>query len=335
MKKTPQILLFYYNLFTFVMYNKEEYANTRKRVSPQLIKVGFPMDRSRTMPRLCFVLTALLTLASSALRSVCMLTQFDETVGYFNPGPLPTLSNVLYFIAVAVAIAGALLIPKGSLPVTLDTRLRLPAAFLWGASLAAFTVAALLFCYKDRTHDAILAPILVGLPASLFFFISADRSGLYPDWLSLAGFVPVLWCFCGIWETYADQYTTMNSPIKISLQMGLIGLALILVSELRFRLGKALPRGAVAFMGTGSFLALNGSVPILLGTGAHILDNTLHLFYAIVLLCGGLYGLYTLFQFTWFPSEREETEDGPESDTPDVEDDGQTRPDGPDSPNAV
>ena len=88
-------------------------------------------------------------------------------------------------------------------------------------------------------------------------------------------------------------------------------------------------------MGTGSFLALNGSVPILLGTGAHILDNTLHLFYAIVLLCGGLYGLYTLFQFTWFPSEREETEDGPESDTPDVADGGQTRPDGPDSPNAV
>ena len=52
----------------------------------------------------------------------------------------------------------------------------------------------------------------------------------------------------------------------------------------------------------------------LLGTGAMILSNKLHLFYAIVLLCGGLYGLYTLFQYTWFPAEEEsEWEDAEES----------------------
>jgi hypothetical protein len=268
------------------------------------------------MPRVCFILIATLTLAGAALRSVCMLTQFDEVVGYFNKGLPATLSSVLYFIAVIAAIVGASLIPKGALPDKLDTRLRLPAAFLYGAVLAAFTVASFLFCYAERTHDTVLTPILLGLPASLYFFLSADRSGRYPDWLSLAGFLPVFWAVTAIWETYADQFTTMNSPVKVGLQMGFLGLALLQIAELRFRLGKALPRCAVAFMGIGVFLSLNGAIPVLLGTGAHILDNTLHLFYALVLLCGGLYGLYTLFQYTWFPAEPEENGAEPESAEP-------------------
>jgi hypothetical protein len=268
------------------------------------------------MPRVCFILIATLTLAGAALRSVCMLTQFDEAVGYFNKGLPATLSSVLYFIAVIAAIVGASLIPKGALPDKLDTRLRLPAAFLYGAVLAAFTVASFLFCYAERTHDTVLTPILLGLPASLYFFLSADRSGRYPDWLSLAGFLPVFWAVTAIWETYADQFTTMNSPVKVGLQMGFLGLALLQIAELRFRLGKALPRCAVAFMGIGVFLSLNGAIPVLLGTGAHILDNTLHLFYALVLLCGGLYGLYTLFQYTWFPAEPEENGAEPESAEP-------------------
>ncbi len=263
------------------------------------------MDRFRVMPRLCFLLTAALTLVGVALRSVCMLTQFDSEVGYFNNGLLPTMSNVLYFAAVAVAVLGAAQIPKRSLCRSLDTRFRLPAAFLWGVALAAFTVAAALLCYGERTNDFMAVPMVLALPASAYFFVSADRGGRYPDWLSLLGFLPVFWCVSAAWETYTDQFTAMNSPIKVGLQMGFIGLALILISELRFRLGKPLPRCAVAFMSIGVFFSLNAAAPILLGTGARILDNVLHLLYAIVLLCGGLYGLYTLFQYVWFPSEEE------------------------------
>ncbi len=273
------------------------------------------MDRSRTMPRLSFILTAALTLAGVALRSVCMLTQFDKAVGYFDQGPLPTLSGILYFIAVIAAVTGGILIPKGTLPRRLENRLRLPAAVLYGAVLVAFSIASLLFCYGERAHNAVLCPILLGLPAALYFFLSANRSGRYPDWLSLVGFLPVFWAITAIWETYVDQFTTMNSPVKVGLQMGFVGLALLQIAELRFRLGKALPRCAVALMGVSVFLSLNGSIPVLVGTGAGVLDNTLHLFYAIVLLCGGLYGLCILFRYTWFPGEPEDggsdAEDGP------------------------
>ena len=263
------------------------------------------MDISRTMPRLCFILTAAVTLIGTVLRSLCMLTGFDAEVGYFAPGLLATLSTLFYFVAVAVIIIGATRVSKRALPVTLDTRLRLPAAFLWGASFVVFTVCGFLFCYAARKSDLLTAPLILGVLSSLYFFISGDRSGRYPDWLSLLGFLPVLWCVTAVGETYTDQFTAMNSPIKVGLQLGFLGLALILLAELRFRLGKPLPRVALVFIGYGSYLALCGSVPVLLGTGAMILSNTLHLFYAIVLLCGGLYGLYTLFQYTWFPAEED------------------------------
>ena len=272
------------------------------------------MDKLRTMPRLCFLSTATVTLIGTALRSVCMLTQFDAEVGYFQSGIPATLSSIFYFLAVALVIITATRVSKHSLATTLDTRLRLPAAFLWGAALAVFTVGVFLFCYADRKNNLLTAPMILGILSSLYFFISGDRSGRYPDWLSLLGFLPVLWCVASVGETYVDQFTAMNSPIKVGLQLGFLGLALILISELRFRLGKPLPRVAVTFMGIGSYLALCGSVPVLLGTGAMILSNKLHLFYAIVLLCGGLYGLYTLFQYTWFPAEEEsEWEDAEES----------------------
>ena len=254
------------------------------------------MDRSRIFPRLCRLLTAALTLTGVALRSVCLLAHFDPSVGYFNEGILPTLSDILYYLAVIAAITCAALIPKGTLPTELNTRLRRPVAVLWGLSLAAFTLGVLLVCYKDRTNTFLTVPMVMGILASLYFFLTGSKTGRYSDGLCALGFLPVFWCVASAWETYTDQFTAMNSPIKISLQMGFLGLALILVSELRFRLGKALPRVATALMSIGVFFSLNGAIPVLLGTGAHVLDNELHLFYSFVLLCGGVYGAFTLAQ---------------------------------------
>ena len=266
------------------------------------------MDQNRTLPRLCFALTAALTLLAAVLRTVCMLTVFDEAVGYFNKGILSTLSTVLYFVGVLTPAICAAFIPKGALPAALHTRLRLPAAFLWGLSLIVFAVFGVRHLFAIGVLPASLftlrtLPVWLALPASLYLFLSGNRRhSRYPDWLSLIGFLHVLWCVLAVAETYTDQFTAMNSPIKISLQLGFIGLMLILISELRFRLGKPLPRAAAAMMGIGAFLALCGALPILVATGARVLNNTLHLLYAAVLLCGGLYGLFIQLQYTCLPA---------------------------------
>lgn len=264
------------------------------------------MDRSRTMPRLTLILSAALTLAGVAVRSLCVLTAYDPEVGYFDRGLLPSLSTALYFLAVIVLSTAALLIPRDTRTTELTTRYRFPAALVVGLSLVAFSASGLILRYPDVTAGTVtamaLAPVLLGLLASLYFFFSGRRDGRYPDGLSASGFLTVLWCVAAVAETYSDMDTAMNSPIKLGLQLGFLGFMLILLAELRFRLGKPLPRGAMAFLGIGSYACLTGSIPVLLGTGAGVLTDTFHLLYAIVLLCGGLYGLFVLTQYALTPA---------------------------------
>ncbi len=252
------------------------------------------MDRPRLLPRLSLPLAATLTLLGAILRSVCMLTSFEPDVGYFRAGVLPTICNALYVVAVAAAVVCALLIPKGTLPGELPAHYRMVASFPLGAALAVFTVASFVACWPTHTNDLLIAPTLLGLLASTYFFVSGRRGSRYPDWLSALGFLPVLWCMAAVAETYTDPFTTMNSPIKITLQLGFLGLTLILLAELRFRLGKPCPRGAVAFMSIGMFCCLNAAVPVLVATAAERVDNILHMLYAVVLLCGAAYGFCLL-----------------------------------------
>ena len=291
-------------------------------------KAGFSMDRSRMTPRLYWLISAAVALVGIALRSVCMLTAFDASVGYYNEGILSALTRAFYFPAVMMAVGCAVLIPKGKLSTELNDGARSPVAYLFGLSLAAFTLGVLLVCYKDRTNDFLTYPMILGILASLYFLVSGKKTGRYTDTLSLLGFLPVIWCVVALWETYTDQFTAVNSPVKLGLQLGFLGLSLILISELRFRLGKPLPRLAIAFMSIGMFCSLSGSIPVLLGTAMGVLDNTLHVFYASVLLCGGLYGTIALFRFLC-PTKQEapepaviEVDDAPHpspADSPNVE----------------
>ena len=286
------------------------------------------MDRSRITPRLYWLVSAAVALVGILLRSVCMLTAFDASVGYFNEGFLSLLTRAFYFPAVMIAVGCAILIPKDRLATELNDESRSPVAYLFGLSLAVFTLGVLLVCYKERTNELLTYPMILGIPASLYFFVSAPPKGRYTDKLSLLGFLPVIWCVIAAWETYTDLFTAVNSPIKLGLQLGLLGLALTLISELRFRLRKPLPRLAIAFMSIGVFCSLSGSIPVLLGTAIGVLNNTLHAFYASVLLCGGLYGAIALFRFLCpakeAPSGSDTAKDdtaptAPSTDSPNVE----------------
>ena len=274
------------------------------------------MDRFRTMPRLCFMITLALTAIGVALRSVCMFCCFDADPGYFSVGILPTLSNILYFPAVATAVVCALLTPKDCLPTELRIPHRVPAAMLLGIALAAFTIVSLLFWFPARKSDIMIAPTVLGLLASTYYFLSGNRDGQYPDWLSLIGYLPVLWGLSAVAETYFDRYTVMNSPVKISLQLGFLGFSLIGLAELRFRVGRASPRYALALLSIGSFVGMTGSIPVLIATGAQILQNLPHLLYAAVLLFASLYGFYTLFHLAYIPSEGIHETATPDTPTP-------------------
>lgn len=317
MKKTVQNRSVGYSLFTFVVYNKFMYAKLQK-ASQIPKKAGTTMDRSRALPRLCFITTAALTLISVAVRTLCMLTAFDAEVGYLASGPMTALANALYFVTAAAVVVLAVLIPKNTLPTELCVGLRAPSACLLGLALAAFAAVAVIVCVPTSSSKLLTVTAILALPTSAYYFLSATRGGRYPDWLSFLGYLPVLWCITAVGELYFDVYVTMNSPLKVTLQTGLLGFMLISLQELRFRIGRATPRIAMVCFGMGSFACLTAAVPLLIATGAGVVSHLLHTLYAIVLLAAGLYSLYHMFRYTRpSASVLPDSEAGEEPDTPD------------------
>ena len=277
------------------------------------------MERKH-LSRLYFLLTAGISLVGLALRVICMLTRYDAAVGYFDKGFLSTASYVLYFVAVIAAIFGAIFLPKDRVDPTLRTPHRAPFAYAVGLALAVFAIlygASALLSSPARLEIMDLALIVSALAAIVYFPLTAQQHGTYRDSLVFAGFLPLLWCMAAIAITYADPYVTMNSPIKVSLQMGLLGFMLILVAELGCRLGKPVSRKAIAMTAIGTYTSLLASLPLLVA--ASVSPALLYTLCAGVLLAASVYGGYMLFCYTYAPAKEActaETSDAPTSDAP-------------------
>lgn len=265
------------------------------------------MDQRRVFPRLCFLLTASTALLGVVVRSVCFLCLFEKDIGYFESGILPALSDALYLVALIIPIVCASLTPRDALPRRLNASGRAIPAVLLGLALAAFTTVSLLICFPARRSNTMVAPSLLGLLASTYYFLSARKSDRYPDWLSLLGYLPVFWSITAIGETYFDTYTAMNSPVKLALQFGMMGFMLIALAELRFRVDRAVPRYSLVFLSIGSYVCLVGSIPVLVATGAGILNHLRHTLFATVLFCAGAYALYLLFRYVVSPVDTPDT----------------------------
>ena len=270
------------------------------------------MEQHRQISRLFSWIFLALTLLGVILRTVCMLGFFDADVGYFKRGILPLLSDGLYFIAVVTVIVCTARTPKDTLPTELHTPGRIAPALLLGLTLGGFTVCNLLLPAQlaGVSGKATMIANFLALPAAFYFVCSARKNGRYPDWLSLLGFLPVLWCIAAVADTYFDPYVTMNSPVKVAIQLGFLGLMLVLLAELRFRVGKALPRYSVAFLAIGSYACLVGSVPQLcafaksyFGKASVQPVSPRYALYAAILLVAGIYGLYLLLRYTAFPPQ--------------------------------
>ena len=271
------------------------------------------MDRSRFTPRLFFLSAALLSLLGAAIRTIAYLTAFDTQVGYLDPGIWTFLSRCLYFITPAILITVAAAIPKGTLSTASCQAHRAAAAIPMAVMLVAFTVAVFLVC-PPAQGSTLLFTALLGIPAALYYGASSVKSIHSSDFVSILGFFSIIWCIAAGADLYFDVFVTMNSPIKTSLHVGLLGFMAATLGELRFRIGRPLPRVASVLFGMSGFTCLTASIPLLAATGARVLDHPLHLMYAAVLLVAGLYSLYLLFLHTCLPTEhREDQASVPES----------------------
>lgn len=249
------------------------------------------MKRTIITPRIYAVCAAGLCLPGIILRTICMLTQFDAEVGYFDKGWLSTASRVLYFIAVACFVAGAFALPKGSVTSGLTSRTHTLAAYLLALTLAGFAVGTVILWTESKEKNTLLLMAGAAALSAVYFALTASCKERIADGLAALGAAPVLWGILAVGETYVDPYTTINSSIKLALQMGFLGFMLVMTAELRFRLGKPSPRRAICLHAVAAFTCLVASISTLAGFAADVKMNSLYPLYAAVLLAAGIYTL--------------------------------------------
>ena len=274
------------------------------------------MNRSCTSLRICYLGMPALALVAVVLRSIAALYNFDAAIGYFQAGILPIMCDVLCVAAVVLPLVCAVIMPKEDSP-ALKAHMQPTVAAPHAAGIipaaVIFTASALcLGLYLNSATGIIAAnrPLLLwifitGLLCALFF---AARCGLKLGTapVVLLGFAAIAWAVVAIGYTYFDLYTTMNSPIKLALQFGLIATMLVVTSEIRALLDRYAPRSGLLFTCLAVFFGFYASVPTLVLHFAVARQTTVHFLLACTLLAVAIYETVRLVQLALCYDGREE-----------------------------
>ena len=245
------------------------------------------MNRTRILPRLAFWLSAGMSLLSVILRSLAFLLHYDREVGYFDSSAIPVLCRVLSVLAVLCPVLCGLLIPKNTLPVRTGGGRRELIALLPLCGFLLFLC--LTLAGVGKLSIRFLIPLAVLSAGGAAYFLGVLMGWRRRDLLALVGFCPVLWGILVIAQTYTDPYNTMNSPVKLAVQFGALGLMLALCGELRYHLEHPAPRVYLAVQSMGMFFCLTASVPYLVASLAGVVDHPLYNLWSAVLLGLGIY----------------------------------------------
>ncbi len=267
------------------------------------------MKKMPLAARICLLMTAALTPAVVIFRTVAMFVFYDREIGYFTPA-ISTVLTVLSVCLAVLCIVLSIITPKNSLPTIWPEGKRNIIAVAPAACFIIGGIGTLVMGLIAKPFDKMLLILAILSLLSSFYYIAIILR-TKASALSLWGFLPVFWGIMVMVITYTDQYTTMNSPIKLGLQFGFLGLMLATLAELRFRLNKPAPRAALCFHCFALFFGFTGSIPTLAHLVPHLFDmehapaNTaLHCVYALILLGVCIYTSARLFTyFTTPPAE--------------------------------
>lgn len=220
------------------------------------------MNSVKPLTRIYFLTTFALALLGATLRTFTMLLCFDAEIGYFQSGILPIICRILTIVAVILPIVLSIITPKDTYPQTWPTH-GTPMIAIFPA--AVLLVSGIIIIATQTSSPLALASGVFGVLSGIYFLLTIrpQLTTKHPQTISLLGFATVFWALSSLAETYFDLNTTMNSPVKLILQFSLLSVALAIISELRFRLNKPLPRTAVALHSIAMYFSLTSGFSIL------------------------------------------------------------------------
>ena len=231
---------------------------------------------------------------AALLHEVAVLVSYDTGTNYFVAhAPLPTLANLITALLFVVGIVCALVSEKpfaASSPFGTQIWIALPAAL-------GFAIAGVFLFLRFSSTGATLS-----LVAAILLLLSAIHMLLSETdiRLSFLGFLPPLACASLVCILYFDASLEMNAPMKVAVQSALLPLMLYFTAELRYLLGRELPRLycalALASLAVSSLCILTVPVATIMGT----LENANCLIAAIAVI--GINATVALRQWRYLQS---------------------------------
>lgn len=220
--------------------------------------------------RIFILITVLLALTCTALRTVAMYTSFDTDIGYFKGGALSTASDIISLVSIIAIIVLAMLTPKSTVTVSDLNRINTPFAYMQLGNAALLIVGSIIFLILYMQSKSVLDLLLVisGIPAAVYFVTSylykKEIIKISATTVAGLGMLVILWALLCIAHVYFDNFVQMNSPIKNSIQFGFLSIMISMLADIRYLIGKPSPRFYLCSHGLTFFLCLVGTVPYLI-----------------------------------------------------------------------
>lgn len=185
----------------------------------------------------CSRLAPLAAASASLFMVIGILLSFEKETNYFESGAtLPILSTIWAMIAFAAAVIFAIIIPKEEIeaksPFGTNLLFALPAALGFGAG-GIFMV---IEFAKSQKILFLIAALFLLLSAAHSLLSETDRANTF------LGFTPPIACALMVGVLYFDTSLEMNAPLKVVTQCALLPLMLYFTTELRYLLGREIPR---------------------------------------------------------------------------------------------
>ncbi len=233
-----------------------------------------------------------LTLMAIALRVLNFLLIYDPITDYFAIHPLHTVYLALCIFTAMWLLSALFLIPRKAFPANTVYFTGLPGRV--ASAICALGAAASFFFFRDcmvyYVEKAGLYNLLAicSILAALYFAFEAI--GAIPSAITaLAGYLVLLWLGLILSVTYLDLYVAMNSPFKISLHLGLLGMMLHVLESIRFRIGRPFRLTYYVYTLIAAFLCGTASIPVLVAYFTNQYPNVDYLFYGALMLLFFLY----------------------------------------------
>lgn len=207
---------------------------------------------------------AILAAVGAIFGALMMLLNFDAGIDYFKSGALTVIFVIFCVGAILWLMLSALMAKTEG--VEFNPCAERPAQGISSVaaaviSLAAGVVLIIAFSKNDKLISLLCAvfALLAGFYC-LSLFTSERRLTPGKSTVAALGLGAIIWYIMLVVYMYLDVFVTMNAPVKTLLIFALASAMLATLSDIRYLIGRGLPRYALAFHGINLFLGCTATV---------------------------------------------------------------------------